>query len=78
MRNGARGVTAWQVLFLCAGILVIFDDVKPIYIQAFVKDNDLYISVDLTEERRLTFDGTADVFNGVPDWIYEGQFLAME
>ncbi|CAG8478792.1 4428_t:CDS:10, partial [Acaulospora colombiana] len=43
---------------------------------AFVKDNDLYISVGLTEERRITYDGSTVVFNGVPDWIYEEEVLA--
>ncbi|CAG8586027.1 6513_t:CDS:10, partial [Diversispora eburnea] len=43
---------------------------------AFVKDNDLYISVDLKEERRVTYDGSTVVFNGVPDWIYEEEVLA--
>ncbi|CAG8586218.1 1220_t:CDS:10 [Ambispora gerdemannii] len=43
---------------------------------AFVKNNDLYISIDLTEERRITFDGTDNVFNGVPDWIYEEEVFA--
>ncbi|RHZ80639.1 hypothetical protein Glove_134g248 [Diversispora epigaea] len=43
---------------------------------AFVKDNDLYISVDLKEEIRVTYDGSTVVFNGVPDWIYEEEVLA--
>lgn len=37
---------------------------------AFVRGNDLYI----WEEgivRRVTQDGGPDVFNGVPDWVYE-------
>ncbi|KAI8390805.1 dipeptidyl peptidase IV N-terminal region-domain-containing protein [Radiomyces spectabilis] len=37
---------------------------------AYVMDNDLYVS-DLKEQRRLTYDGSATVFNGVPDWVYE-------
>ncbi|CAG8577125.1 2910_t:CDS:10 [Paraglomus occultum] len=43
---------------------------------AFVKDNDLYISVDLKEERRITFDNSVDIFNGIPDWIYEEEVLS--
>ncbi|CAG8569570.1 5544_t:CDS:10 [Ambispora leptoticha] len=43
---------------------------------AFVKNNDIYVLIDLTNERRLTFDGTDNVFNGVPDWIYEEEVLA--
>ncbi|KAG9292736.1 hypothetical protein G9A89_008324 [Geosiphon pyriformis] len=42
---------------------------------AFVKSNDLYISVNLSEERRVTFDGTPNIFNGIPDWIYEEEVL---
>ncbi|CAG8482185.1 9727_t:CDS:10 [Funneliformis mosseae] len=42
---------------------------------AFIKDNDVYISVDLVDERRITFDGSAVVFNGMPDWIYEEEVL---
>ncbi|CAG8752414.1 17865_t:CDS:2, partial [Cetraspora pellucida] len=38
---------------------------------AFVKDNDVYVSLGLTEERRITYDGSDVVFNGIPDWIYE-------
>ncbi|CAG8541103.1 11966_t:CDS:10, partial [Acaulospora morrowiae] len=43
---------------------------------AFVKDNDVYVSVGLTEERRITYDGSTVIFNGVPDWIYEEEVLA--
>ncbi|CAG8607679.1 25771_t:CDS:10, partial [Gigaspora rosea] len=43
---------------------------------AFVKDNDVYVSLGLTEERRITYDGSDVVFNGVPDWIYEEEVLA--
>ncbi|KAI9152395.1 Dipeptidyl peptidase 4 [Blastocladiella emersonii ATCC 22665] len=42
---------------------------------AFVRDNDLYISVGW-RETRLTFDGSAAVMNGVPDWVYEEEVLA--
>ncbi|CAG8740910.1 3394_t:CDS:10, partial [Gigaspora margarita] len=43
---------------------------------AFVKDNDVYVSLGLTEERRITYDGSDVVFNGVPDWVYEEEVLA--
>ncbi|CAG8521784.1 4694_t:CDS:10, partial [Racocetra fulgida] len=45
-------------------------------IDAFVKDNDVYVSLGLTEERRITYDGSDVVFNGIPDWIYEEEVLA--
>lgn len=37
---------------------------------AFVRGNDLYIWVN-GEISRITTDGGVDVFNGVPDWVYE-------
>lgn len=37
---------------------------------AYVMNNDLYVT-DLAEHTRVTFDGTATIFNGVPDWVYE-------
>ncbi|KNE55668.1 hypothetical protein AMAG_01556 [Allomyces macrogynus ATCC 38327] len=42
---------------------------------AFVRDNDLYLVVDW-KETRITFDGSATVQNGVPDWVYEEEVLA--
>jgi dipeptidyl-peptidase-4 len=42
---------------------------------AFVRGNDLYIWSE-GQVRRVTEDGGPDVFNGVPDWVYEeGSFL---
>lgn len=35
-------------------------------------NNDLYVS-DLLSVQRVTYDGSATVFNGVPDWVYEGK-----
>ncbi|KAG0169048.1 hypothetical protein DFQ30_004041 [Apophysomyces sp. BC1015] len=37
---------------------------------AYVKENNLYVT-DLKYHRQVTFDGSATVFNGVPDWVYE-------
>ena len=38
---------------------------------AFVRDNDLYVvDVDSQTERRLTTDGSQQVFNGKADWVY--------
>ncbi|KAI9016373.1 dipeptidyl peptidase IV N-terminal region-domain-containing protein [Phycomyces nitens] len=42
---------------------------------AYVKNNDLYIT-DLTTHRRVTFDGSPTVFNGVPDWVYEEEVFS--
>ncbi|ORZ17913.1 dipeptidyl peptidase IV N-terminal region-domain-containing protein [Absidia repens] len=41
---------------------------------AYVMDNDLYIT-DLRSHRRITFDGSETVFNGIPDWVYEEEVL---
>lgn len=41
---------------------------------AFVRENDLYMWTNGTVTR-VTKDGGPDVFNGVPDWVYEeGEF----
>lgn len=42
---------------------------------AYVYENDLYVR-SLTENSsiRVTFDGSENVFNGIPDWIYEEVF----
>jgi hypothetical protein len=37
---------------------------------AYVMNNDLYVT-DLEKHTRVTFDGAATIFNGVPDWVYE-------
>lgn len=34
-------------------------------------NNDIYVT-DLKNHYRITFDGSKTVFNGVPDWVYEG------
>jgi hypothetical protein len=34
--------------------------------------NDIYIT-DLKKHKRVTFDGSHTVFNGIPDWVYEGK-----
>jgi hypothetical protein len=36
-----------------------------------VLNNDIYIT-DLQKHKRVTFDGSRTVFNGIPDWVYEG------
>ncbi|KAI9021768.1 dipeptidyl peptidase IV N-terminal region-domain-containing protein [Phycomyces nitens] len=42
---------------------------------AYVMENDIY-TTDLRRHRRITFDGSATVFNGVPDWVYEEEIFA--
>lgn len=37
-------------------------------------DNDIYIT-DLRKHKRVTFDGSQTVFNGIPDWVYEEEVL---
>ncbi|KAI7907275.1 dipeptidyl peptidase IV N-terminal region-domain-containing protein [Cokeromyces recurvatus] len=45
------------------------------HLLAYVLNNDIYIT-DLKQHTRVTFDGSATVFNGVPDWVYEEEILA--
>ncbi|RKU46112.1 hypothetical protein DL546_006514 [Coniochaeta pulveracea] len=40
-------------------------------------DNDIYLRrVGYSTAKRITTDGGAEVFNGVPDWVYEEEVLA--
>jgi dipeptidyl aminopeptidase/acylaminoacyl peptidase len=45
----------------------------------FVQNHDLYL-FDVNEKvsKRLTFDGSNDVFNGKADWVYEEEVLASD
>lgn len=42
----------------------------------FVQNNDIYYKrLEDEDPVQLTFDGVKDViFNGIPDWVYEGMF----
>ncbi|KAJ1567703.1 hypothetical protein HK405_005055, partial [Cladochytrium tenue] len=42
---------------------------------AWVRDNDIYVTMDTTTEIRLTSDGSSDIINGVSDWVYEEEVL---
>jgi dipeptidyl-peptidase 4 len=42
---------------------------------AYVRNNDLYIWRD-GNSTQITYDGSADIFNGVPDWVYEEEIFA--
>jgi dipeptidyl aminopeptidase len=44
----------------------------------FVRNNDLYVSDNLKKEIRITFDGSATIFNGVPDWVYEEEIYGTD
>ncbi|KAI8070450.1 dipeptidyl peptidase IV N-terminal region-domain-containing protein [Gongronella butleri] len=41
---------------------------------AYVMNNNLYIS-DLLDHKQITHDGSATVFNGVLDWVYQEELL---
>lgn len=43
---------------------------------AYVQENDIYVILDLGEPVRVTNDGAANVFNGVPDWVYEEEVFS--
>ncbi|KAG0202125.1 hypothetical protein BGX28_005267 [Mortierella sp. GBA30] len=38
---------------------------------AYVQNNNLYVYQDLVRRNQITFDGTANIFNGITDWVYE-------
>ncbi|KAJ3283503.1 hypothetical protein HK104_010348 [Borealophlyctis nickersoniae] len=38
---------------------------------AWVRDNDLYVTVEASMEVRITTDGSKDIINGIADWVYE-------
>ncbi|TPX38296.1 hypothetical protein SmJEL517_g00090 [Synchytrium microbalum] len=38
---------------------------------AYVRDNDIYMLVNGTQEMRFTVDGSANILNGFADWVYE-------
>ncbi|EON69005.1 dipeptidyl peptidase 4 [Coniosporium apollinis CBS 100218] len=42
---------------------------------AFVRGNDLYIRHNDSTITQITYDGGPDVFNGVPDWVYEEEIF---
>ena len=46
---------------------------------AFVQDNDIFIhstaAADGLSAQRVTFDGSTQIFNGRPDWVYEEEVL---
>lgn len=44
---------------------------------AWVRDNDLFVSVDGTETR-ITTDGSKDTINGIADWVYEEEVLSQQ
>jgi dipeptidyl aminopeptidase len=46
--------------------------------QAYVHDNEVYYQPDPTatgQSRQLTNDSSADLLNGVADWLYEEEIL---
>ena len=51
---------------------------------AFVRENDLYVIPDneldgsKPKSIRVTNDGSAVVFNGVPDWVYEEEVFSSD
>ncbi|KAJ3330231.1 hypothetical protein HDU76_006156 [Blyttiomyces sp. JEL0837] len=43
---------------------------------AWVRDNDIYVTVNPTTEVRITTDGSENIINGIADWVYEEEVLA--
>lgn len=44
---------------------------------AFVRDNDLYIHHNDSQITRITDNGGPDMFNAVPDWVYEEEIFGI-
>ncbi|KAI8919633.1 dipeptidyl peptidase IV N-terminal region-domain-containing protein [Entophlyctis helioformis] len=42
---------------------------------AWVRDNDLYVTIGGQTEVRITTDGSKSVVNGIADWVYEEEVL---
>lgn len=44
---------------------------------AFIHDNDIYYKPKVQKDLvcRITKNGRADIYNGVPDWLYESEIL---
>ncbi|KAI8593879.1 dipeptidyl peptidase IV N-terminal region-domain-containing protein [Geranomyces variabilis] len=42
---------------------------------AWVRDNDLFVTLDGREEVRITTDGSKELINGIADWVYEEEVL---
>ncbi|KAJ3021258.1 hypothetical protein HKX48_008887 [Thoreauomyces humboldtii] len=42
---------------------------------AWVRDNDIYVTLNANVEVRITHDGSKDLINGIADWVYEEEVL---
>ncbi|TPX62178.1 hypothetical protein PhCBS80983_g00697 [Powellomyces hirtus] len=42
---------------------------------AWVRDNDLYVTLNANVEVRITHDGSKELINGIADWVYEEEVL---
>ncbi|CUM68587.1 uncharacterized protein PRCAT00006314001 [Priceomyces carsonii] len=46
---------------------------------AFISQNDIYIHDVLTKQtEQVTTDGSTEVFNGIPDWVYEEEIFGTD
>lgn len=46
---------------------------------AFISNNDIYVKdLDSGDSTRITTDGSANIFNGKPDWVYEEEVFASD
>ncbi|KAG5519654.1 hypothetical protein PMAC_001809 [Pneumocystis sp. 'macacae'] len=45
---------------------------------AYVYKNDLYIQKGTEDAKQITKDGSYDVFNGIPDWVYEEEVFSSD
>ena len=42
-----------------------------------VRDNDLFVTMGAMSEIRVTGDGSKNIINGIADWVYEEEVLAV-
>ncbi|KAK3827411.1 MAG: dipeptidyl peptidase IV N-terminal region-domain-containing protein [Benniella sp.] len=38
---------------------------------AYVQNNNIFIYQEMNQRHQITFDGAPNIFNGIPDWVYE-------
>ncbi|CCJ28491.1 unnamed protein product [Pneumocystis jirovecii] len=43
---------------------------------AYVYENDIYVQDGAENAQRVTTDGSDDIFNGIPDWVYEEEVFS--
>ncbi|KAJ3208491.1 hypothetical protein HDU67_006703 [Dinochytrium kinnereticum] len=45
---------------------------------AWIRDNDVYVTIDTKNEIKITNDGSKNIINGLADWVYEEEVLSTQ